>query len=256
MISFSSFVHKLLLEYSNDMIVIRGEYWFNENGNAMYADGDVGDMNHESYVIQRCSQEVLDYFNMSSGDEGVVLSDYEDQIVEIIKEEVGDEWGDIENDPASAIIKYLVIEFRIPESKADELVLTAYGSKGDAREYAIKNWNWIRVHGANIEVNKLNSDTLKKVAEGINDALEQEGEMYEDDSAEKAGNGIYNISTYTGKRYQITLGDMERGNIAGLEQAMPEKSAAGQQLRQMDVDAMPDFYQKKGIIGDSVEWRK
>lgn len=250
---FDALIQKLLLEYSDDTIVVRGEYWFDERGNAQYADGDVGDMDHEDYVILRCGNEVLNYFNLDfDGDFQGDLSGKEDEILSIIRQEVGDSWGDIENDPASAIIKYLVTFFKIPEEKADELVLTAYGSRGDAREYAIKNWNWIRVHGPNIEVNKLNTETLKKVAEGIRDALEQEGEMYEDDSYERADRGVYNISTYTGKRYTITLDDMERGNVSGLETAMPEKSAAAQQLRSQDIKSMPSFYQKKGVIGDSV----
>lgn len=250
---FDALVQRLLKEYSDDTIVVRGEYWFDERGNAQYADGDTGDMGHEDYVILRCGNEVLNYFNLDfDGDFQGDLLGKDDEIISIIKQEVGDSWGDIEDDPASAIIKYLVIFFKIPEEKADELVLTAYGSRGDAREYAIKNWNWIRVHGPNIEVNKLNADTMKKVAEGIRDALEQEGEMYEDDSYERADRGVYNISTYTGKRYTITLDDMERGNVSGLETTMPEKSAAAQQLRQQDVKSMPSFYQKKGVIGDSV----
>jgi hypothetical protein len=251
--SFKEYFIRFITESRDDSIVIQGEYWFDERGNAQYADGDVGDMGHEDYVILRCGNEVLNYFNLQfDGDFDGSISSKEEDILNVIRQEVGDSWGDIENDPASAIIKYLTTAFKMPEEKADDLVLTAYGSHGDAREYAIKNWNWIRVHGPNIEVNKLNAETLKKVAEGIRDALEQEGEMYEDDSYEKADRGIYNISTYSGKRYRITLDDMERGNISGLETDMAQKTAASAQLRQQDVSAMPSFYQKKGVIGDSV----
>ena len=231
---------------------IRGEYWFDERGNAQYADGDVGDMNHEAYVIQRCGAELTGCFNIDLDQE--TISEVEDDIIEAIKDEVGDSWGEIENDPADAMIKYLVTFFKMPENKASDLVLTAYGSTTDAREYAIKNWNWIRVHGTNIEVNKLNSETLKNVARGVNDALEQEGEMHEDDSYERAGQTEYTISTYTGKRYSITLDDMEAGNVSGLEEEQGVAvSAAAQQLRKMDVDGMPDYYKKKGIIGDSFD---
>jgi hypothetical protein len=244
---FDALVQRLLKEYSDDTIVVRGEYWFDERGKAMYADGKDA-MDHQTYVIQRCAETVANYFGLDEFNEN--------SMIDRITDKVGNSWGDIENDPASAIIKYLVTFFKMDEEKADDLVLTAYGSHGDAREYAIKNWNWIRVHGPNIEVNKLNTQTLKKVAEGIRDALEQEGEMYEDDSYERADRGVYNISTYTGKRYTITLDDMERGNVSGLETAMTDKSAAGQQLRQQDVNSMPSFYQKKGVIGDSVIWKK
>jgi len=229
---------------------ITGEYWFDGNGNAQYADGDIGDMNHEAYVIQRCGLEVASYFNLDLNDND--FSSLEDDILSDIRDEVDDSWGEIENDPADAIIKYLVNFFKIPENKASDLVLTAYGSTTDAREYAIKNWNWIRVHRTNIEVNKLNVDTLRNVAKGINDALHQEGNMYEDSAYDRAGRTSYNISTYTGKRYSITLDDMQAGNISGLEEEPNVAvSAASQQLRQMDIDAMPKYYQKKGVIGDS-----
>jgi hypothetical protein len=250
---FDNFISKIIKE-NQDAPKITGEYWFDEHGNAQYADGDVGDMGHEEYVIQRCINEVLAWFNL---DFDVTTDEFaikEDQIVEIIKDEVGDSWGwDIEDDPARAIIKYLVLNCNVPEDKASDLVFTAYGSSSmDAREYAIKNWNWIRVAGTHIEVNKLNAVTLKNVAKGINDALEQEGDMYEDDSYEKAGQVEYHISTYTGKRYTITLDDMERGNVSGLEEEqVPQVSAATKQVRDMDLNIMPDYYKKKNVIGDS-----
>jgi hypothetical protein len=246
--AFDSFVQNIIKESGDsEDIELRGEYWFDENGNAQYADGDVGDMNHEAHVIARCGYQVANYFGLDEFDENAIINE--------ISDEVGDEWGDIENDPADAIIKYLVTFFKMPEDKASELVLTAYGSTNDARDYAIKNWNWIRVHGTNIEVNKLNAQTLKKVAEGIGDALEQEGNMYEDDSYERAGKVEYIISTYTGKRYTITLDNMEAGSVSGLEEDVPVKvSAATKQVRDMDVAQMPDYYRKKGIIGDSSEF--
>ena len=239
-------------EPETESLPIRGEYWFDESGYAQYANGDVGDMNHEAYVIQNCAGELAAYFDINL--DMKTISEVEDDIIEYIKDEVGDAWGDIEDDPADAMIKYLVTFFKMPENKASDLVLTAYGSTSDAREYAIKNWNWIRVHGTNIEVNKLNSETLKNVAKGINNALRQEGEMHEEDSYERAGQTEYNISTYTGKRYSITLDDMEAGNVSGLEEEQGVTvSAAAQQLRKMDVDSMPDYYKKKGVIGDSFD---
>lgn len=250
---FDNFISQIIKE-DHGSPKISGEYWFDERGNAQYADGDVGDMGHEEYVIHRCANEMLAYFNMNGDD----ANNSEEEIIQIIKNEVGGEWGDIENDPASAIIKYLVTFFKLPEDKASDLVFIACGSSSmDAREYAIKNWNWIRVQGTNIEVNKLDANTLKKVAEGINDALDQEGEMYEDDSWERAGQVEYSISTYTGKRYTITLDDMERGEVSGLEEVQtPQVHSATKQVRDMDVAQMPDYYKKKDIIGDSSEFDK
>lgn len=241
---FDNFISKIIKE-DQDAPKITGEYWFDEHGNAQYADGDVGDMNHEMYVTERCGREVAEYFRLEEFDESTIL--------DIIRHKVKDTWGDITNDPADTMIKYLVTFHKLTEEDASNLVLIAYGSSSwDAREYAIEKWNWIRVAGIYIEVNKLNINTLRNVAKGINNALEQEGEMYEDDSYEKAGQVEYRISTYTGKRYTITLDDMERGDVSGLEEELvPQANAATKQVRDMDLAAMPDYYKKKNIIGDS-----
>lgn len=308
---------------------INGEYWFDDTGATMYADGDVGDMNHESYVIDRCANEVASYFNVNTDlciDGGVSLEYFEESILEKIISELKEEYDekekelennhigeneelenllndlsadydekveDIEADPADAMIKYLVDNHNMDEKYVSELVMVGYGSSRDAREYAIKNWNWARVHGDSIEVNKLDKETLKLVCRGINNALDEEDiyyhleneweeeeeeelfcdifdvddmsdEEYEErlqsfknlplsDKIEMAiDHHVYSISTYTGKSYNIKLIDMENGNVESLERSDIEinhPTAATQQLRQMDVEKMPDFY--KGIIGDS-----
>lgn len=240
-------------ELELEPIYLRGEYWFDESGKSMYADGDSGDMNHEAYVIQRCASDVAAYYNLEIE---YSLEEVEEEITKQLIEKLDPDSEDydaqveeIEYDPASAIIKDLSKQ----EQDASDLVLTAYGSIRDARKYAIEKWNWSRVHGNNVEVKKLDSDQLKRVADGIDDALESEGNMYEEDSYERAGIAEYVISTYTGKRFKITLNDMEMGNVSGLENDELElkNTAARQQLRQLDVDQMPSFYKNKGIIGDS-----
>lgn len=266
---FDTFIESL---YSDDepeeleTVGISGEYWFDESGSTMYADGDIGDMNHEAHVIQQCIGALASEFNIYV-DEPYLESDspLETEIINQIIDELDIEDEEqkeaeiekIKNDPASAIIEYLKETNNMTQQDADDLVLTAYGSMKDAREYAIKKWNWARVQGDSIECNKLDSTTLKNIASGINSALSDEGLTYEhEDNPEVLEKHLYTISTYTGKRYEITLEDMEKGNISGLEQSDLEikNSAATQQLRQQDVSDMPAYYQKKGVIGDSVDY--
>jgi hypothetical protein len=258
---------QIALEYSDTEErfipnVIRGEYWFDESGYAIYADGDVGDMNHEAHVIQRCAGEVASMFNCELSDMDTYIetdSGIEQCIIETIIDELdeaSEEMIDnIKNDPADAIGEYIKNKFNMSESDAYSLVMTAYGAVTDAREYAIEKWNWSRVHGSSIEVKMLTRKQLKLVADGIWNALEEEGRLYEDDERERAEKSLYDISTYTGKRYKITLEDMTEGNVAGLEQAVEVPvSAATQQIRNMDIDAMPDYYKQKGVIGDSTRF--
>jgi len=251
---------QFLLESMDDeqtTVGIDGEYWFDERGHSMYADGDAGDMNHEMYVIERCKNEVLSNIGIDT-DGDYPMGSYEDEIVETLVEELGiTEDADIDkikNDPANALIDYCILQFKYDPQKASDLVMTAYGSHADAREYAIKNWGWSRVHGDSIETLKLDAKTLKNIASGINDAISQESlyDRYDDSSV--FDNHEYTISTYTGKRYTITLGNMEAGNVSDLELDLAiKKTAATQQVRDMDMKETPDYYKQRGVLGDSVQ---
>lgn len=239
-------------------IYLSGEYWFDDSGTAMYADGDIGDMNHEAYVQQSCVSSVLSQFDIHDDSEYPSLENHEDEILETIvdsmdiedEEEKHLKLQELENDPASAIIDYLE---KNNFENASDAVFIAYGSSRDAREFAIKNWGWSRVHGKHIEVQTLNSETLRNIKRGIGNALEQEGRVFSEEDWLAAELAEYYISTYTGKRYSIKLGDMGNpDNISDLEPVIQSgKTAAGEQLRDLDLKSMNQYYQDKGVIGDS-----
>jgi hypothetical protein len=236
-------------------LYIRGEYWFDETGEPMYADGDYGDMNHEMYVMDRCAGEVLGWFDIERyGDEMPLnIDNHIDQIIKYIIQLLNitddEQKEEIENDPYDAIVNYLKTHTTM-EGPIEEIVYLAGGRGGDGREFAIREWGWSRVHQNHIEVKELTSQQLKIVAHGINTALDQEG-VYGDDKWLRASQSEYNISTYTGKRFEIKLEDMEKGNVQGLERADIEQTttAATQQVKQMDQQKMNPFY--KGTFGDS-----
>ena len=241
-----------------ETIGLSGEYWFDEDGSTQYADGDISDRNHESYVIERCQSEVLGHFGLSVDEFGDMES-YEEPILDHIVDDMDIEDDDLKeetlenlkHDPASAIIEYLK---KHGEKDPDDLVMNAYGSSRDAREYAIKNWGWSRVAGDSIETKELTRETLRVIAHGINNALDEEGKIYEyDETPDVLDLHEYSISTYTGKRFNITLRDMESGNVEGLERSDIEvaKSAATDQVKKMDMEQMPAYYRERGLMGDS-----
>ena len=242
-----------------ETVSLSGEYWFDDSGTTMYADGDVGDMNHEAYVIQRCNSEILDHFHLNNGGDYDTVETHQDTILDMIVEDsdIEDEdekWEkrqELENDPADAIINYLTQK---GVKDVSDTVFIAYGSSRDAREYAIKNWGWSRVAGDSIETKELTRETLRVIAHGINNALEEEGKTYEyDETPDVLDLHEYGISTYTGKRFNITLRDMESGNVEGLERSDIEvaKSSATDQVKQMDMEKMPAYYRERGLMGDS-----
>ena len=253
---FEKLYRKILKEnrYGSEELAIKGEYWFDEDGSTMYADGDVGDMNHEAYVIQRCSNEVADMIGMDTGrfENCPTIEDFE----EFLRDE-NKESEEIIEKLDNGEVQQVILDIIGDNDANQKLTKCALDLGGDARKYAIETWGWSRVHGANIEVKKLDVDTVNRVSRGIWNALEEEGLIYEDDERNKAGQTVYWISTYTGKSYSIKLDDMDSPeSIKGLEQNIaPVVTAASKQLRDADISNMHPYYQKKSLLGDSLQDR-
>ena len=57
---------------------VTGEYWIDDRGNAEYADGDVGDKNHEMIVMERLAATFLSAMDIEVDGEMIGrLQDYE-----------------------------------------------------------------------------------------------------------------------------------------------------------------------------------
>lgn len=259
-----------------ETISIDGEYWITDDGDPIYADGDIGDKNHEVIVIEQCAGTLAAEFGLGCPDwecwetesnleKGAIRRILEDE--DFLKElynltdeefEETDVEDLVKNDPANAIIEYLIYHDRYDKQAATDLVMVAYGSMRDAREYGVKTLKWHRVHGDSIETNKLTADNLKIIARGINEIIHQEGLGYSDEEDEeirekRLAKHEYSISTYSGKLYTITLEDMEKGNVSGLElEVPPTNNAAKEQLDAADRAMMRDYYKDKPF-GDSFE---
>jgi hypothetical protein len=120
-----------------------GEFWIQE-GTAMYADGDIGDMNHEGYVIE------------------AILNNYEldyDKMMEIDKTANP-------NDP-DAPFRQL--------GMSQEEIDTVHG-RNDARIYGFKNLGWQRVNGSSVETEFLTPKDMHSIANGLWDAYSTEME--------------------------------------------------------------------------------
>jgi len=126
---------------------LRGEWWI-ISGQAVFADGDIGDMNHEMYVIQSVQRQYVD--------DEFDRMDYID-------------WEGFEQtfqNPDQALKEL---------GMSDEEIEIARGQHPDAREYGIKNFGWQRVNGNSVETNTLTSKDMGNIASGLGDVLESEG---------------------------------------------------------------------------------
>lgn len=163
-------------------MVTTGEYWICD-GQAIYADGDFGDINHEGLVIQHVFSELVDELENDdlfsplaaswrrlSEDEGVdtiaaveELNNFADSLLKENKI-CQDDLDDIE-------------EFiRQKIEWTDEKMRVALGRTEDARVYGIENLGWIRVLNNNIQLADLTKKSLDILADGLYDCF---GELWE-----------------------------------------------------------------------------
>ena len=156
-------------------MTLQGEYWFDESGTSMYADGDIGEVNHEGHVMQQMqSQYTPDQFN-KYGDpdwEGYQEHLYQQalqqatqnktpQQAQIAQTQLDNGW----NKKLHDILKQT--------GMTDEQIEIANG-RGDSRLYAIKNWKWKRVKEDTIETWTITAKDLQSIANGLWDAYDED----------------------------------------------------------------------------------
>ena len=166
---------------------LRGEYWL-DSGQSMFADGDIGDMNHEGYAIDNAQREILSAMDGDEFSEGDGV-DW-DGFIAHLEEVHGDEDGYL------AAMKEAGI--------SDELYQTALGM-GDVRQYAAEQWGWIRVHGNDVQMRDLSQ--LDDLASGLADA-------HQDDVDGQSFNIETKDAYYTDVPYQV----IEGGKAADLRE--------------------------------------
>ena len=144
-----------------------GEWWIDNYGQVMYADGDVGDMNHESYVIDHVIGKYI-YDEFDHGD----WKDWEGFKKELAKEELEEQYGEeitnkLLSDPKQVEDAYLKKLKEMGMTNEEYMIAE---QMGDARKYGMEQLGWIRVAGHNIQTFNLTHDDLKRIADGLYDS--------------------------------------------------------------------------------------
>lgn len=216
-----------------------GEWWIDNKGSTIYCDGDVGDQGHEAVVIQHISHEIISHFGIHENEVGT-LDNYEESIKQSLiankrlnrKELAGwnNEAGSGYAGPSEIIAKKL-IEDKIftDEKQALDAVFIAYGSSKDARDYAMKYWNWkiMKTHGNNIEIQTwhLKQSDLEIIVRGIWDIMNDH-----DDSDDSDTDNVIGKDGFKGPRINVTIQSSgKRFNnipLEILEKKMPQKIQA------------------------------
>lgn len=189
---------KILLE---DAPEIRGEYWI-INGDVAFADGDVGDMNHEGYAIDHARREILNHFNMDSDDEFIDDQTLSERVVEALQEQ---------GVPCDTVNWFAAAYTFLKQSGADERLLETLkcaAERGvDARDIAMKYWGWKWCRRSNIGTWTFTASDRKQIVDGLNEIIGQE--MHDEENWDELEITIGVGST--GKRYAMTMAELESG---------------------------------------------
>lgn len=181
---------------------MRGEFWADDLGNLFGADGEIDDSNHESIAVDYITREIFDAldFKLSSVCEdwaGSIefhktelcqfLSCEEVSLRSKIKEQI---ILNLENDSAHSVPNFSNTEIL-------EFALDCVFGFQDPKLYMVQHAGWIRVHGNNIEIWKIDAQTLDILATTIYNIDNKKPHRSERFVLESRGEGIcYNNVPY------------------------------------------------------------
>lgn len=144
-----------------------GEWWI-QDGQAVGADGDVSDFNHEWYAREAAISELYDY----------IKEEYTESI-EDIKEDFGEilaakhpqtfDPDRYDKYPVAFLKEFLPKHYHIQNRDRLFDVLQTVFTSADAREFALEHLGWQRVKGNAIETWKLTSNDIKNIDYGLSD---------------------------------------------------------------------------------------
>lgn len=160
-------------------IKLTGEYWIDESGQLTFADGDVGDSNHDRIALESAIQKVSDHFGLD--DDEIEADGFSDILEAYLNEELPD-WN--ENFKSAREAAWHLIETQ-SGGISNLTLMTACGETADARSVAIKEWGWISVQKNQIVMWENNPDKLAKLHEALGEAFFEDGvELKEEDEKE------------------------------------------------------------------------
>jgi len=187
-------------------MTLQGEWWL-QDGTAVFADGDVGDINHEHLVIQHCIEHVLDCFEYSSN--GVlqafisgIRQFIEDDGVDVvaIRTYINDESDSMQkNGDISMTVADDIYDYLLKESKADPQQFRIAMDEGDpdSRLYGVQHLGWIRVQQSNVELWEINLTSLLNAANGLYDAYGDAAELATYTVEDRKEDRLYTDVPYT-----------------------------------------------------------
>jgi len=188
--------------------------WWLMGGQAVFADGDIGDRNHEAVAWDYLYSEFVEACN--AADEpidllGEMLPEDGDGFDPTALRTAVQQWADmmqkegkISEEVADDPFPFLSRELGWDEAKLDEVMDSG---TSDIRLYAAREWGWVQLKDFDLTAYKLNRSVLKNVADSLWDA--------HGDSFSSQTYSVYEYST--GRWFREVPGRVfEAGSMAAL----------------------------------------
>lgn len=191
---------------------VRGEWWI-QDGSALYADGDYGDMGHEGLVLESLGRDLLDL----AESEGFPTSHhggwdsrellrwadetYLPQKVEELRSEGKDVQADELQQTWDSSIQEALESIAVGEWGFDSDAWTVLFEERHVRDFAMRRWGWKAVRGPNVETWTFTAGDLKNIVQGLADAYPA---LYEDEENQLPVDEI-NSQTYRGEHFSIDV---------------------------------------------------
>ena len=209
--------------------MIKGEYWITDTGEIEYADGDIGDYNHEMLVIQTVRYILLNAINADT-DFNTEFLDKDTFITAIINE--------TETDEAKKENIEEILTKKLEELNQTNIIshIPIALEKGDARYFAMQQLGWCWIKNNSATVWQINKESLNLIKNGISEILTDEN----DENIEE-----FNItisSAKTNRSYNINWIELETGNIEFSNNNYIFESKGNDQISKMDKALEPKCY--------------
>ena len=219
---------------------IRGEYWIIE-GSPNYADGDIGDTNHEGYALNHLRRLVLEAVDIDPGD------DYDwDELLKDIPQALNEALDlgltDLEARPVPEDVWVELTQFAAQLNlNPDDLDHAFERAADDVRDYMCRKHGWIICHGNRFGVWHLTKDAVKQIEEAVGDIIFEENGLADGDPDIDAELEIFVAAT--NKTYEVLWSALTLEDFSALKLTDPEVGPNAQ-LAAMDRALEHPYYQQ------------
>jgi hypothetical protein len=208
---------------------ISGEWWIMPGGTSIFADGDIGDSNHEAHVIDQVSNEIYENFLGDSPYEMGYLIQFSDEIKDALlsDDRLSDkelkEWDDPIKRQEILLNKIMEDGLYTNLEQAKMAISIAYNEgPTDARDYAMKYLGWKRMTSSRshttIQTWFLKDSDLNDIKNGIYDALGEDLDDDSDDNSDENNSHTVEIEVRASNRFfdEIPLSILNKASVKDL----------------------------------------